>query len=667
MKQVCLVLALASSFASASAMADSHRLAYSKAENIEIFVDHAANAPWCSANLSMRAVFGGAPDQSALGRLLPKIGVLLGKECPQATQLQWISTSAAGALVAQGASSKADGWAMQTTTAVAAVTPPAVAAPPVAPVAAPVAPAPAPIAASAPALIPTPAAAQVAAPAEPAPPTIAAPAPALIPAPTPAPVAAPAMAAPMPAAIAAPEPTAAPVAPVLAAPVAPVVPAVVVAAPVAPTVAPAPVAPPVPAPIASLPAHFEINGWAPLTPAEAMAKNTSLKVMQDQNGCKIISVFNLGDAAAYVSLKSEGLTCGPDGFATGRGRLKLERSDGARLAQSGDLWMASGFAFTSPVNTALLAHSEGSDTLWFNLGSDAGSRSHYLMRAERTSYGSGLDAWRVRRIEVVTDRVAAFRQAPEIKAAVDEALRAMQAESLPYASNVSIVFSDDFQQGIVQMKSDNMLYTIQASRSSDWKTGRGQGEWRYNLQGANNYVFQRDARVAREKRDALMRLASQERENLRQYQNLVEQAKRDPKAMLARLENNVSYNPFVGGNYARMAEGRKVATRMVVRVDGKKGDAAVTDWPYEMHLQNQQNLKSGWYLVTGEASLDPKQLDDKKLPLTLVTISKTQPYACQKDGCSELNEPLVGARFALGLPDWSPEKAQAVIDQATQL
>ncbi|MCZ4306494.1 hypothetical protein O4G98_17290, partial [Zoogloeaceae bacterium G21618-S1] len=121
---VCLV--------ATSALADSYRLAFSKSENIEIFVEHAAGTPWCAPHLSLRAVHGGSPDTAALARLLPKLGALLNNQCPKATALDWVSTAGDGRAVAKGTSSKADLWALRVAPATA-VPPVAAAAPTPAP------------------------------------------------------------------------------------------------------------------------------------------------------------------------------------------------------------------------------------------------------------------------------------------------------------------------------------------------------------------------------------------------------------------------------------------------------------------------------------------------------------------------------------------------------
>lgn len=157
-----------------AAQADIHRLASSKADNIDIDISYAANTNWCSSHLVMRATYDGVVNQAALGQLFPKIGVLLSRECPQATQITWTSATVAGQFVAQGTSDKEHGWAMATAgTSAAAPAPVPAAVPTSAPAsiapalaAAASAPAAASVAAAAPAAVPPAPAPQVSIPPE---------------------------------------------------------------------------------------------------------------------------------------------------------------------------------------------------------------------------------------------------------------------------------------------------------------------------------------------------------------------------------------------------------------------------------------------------------------------------------------------------------------------
>src|SRR5690606_1806227 len=109
---------------------------------------------------------------------------------------------------------------------------------------------------------------------------------------------------------------------------------------------------------------------------------------------------------------------------------------------------------------------------------------------------------------------------------------------------------------------------------------------------------------------------------------------------------------------------RKVS--LIVRVsDDDDGDAKV-DWPYDMRLVGQADLEEKWYLVSGEVSLDKKRRDDEGLPLTLLTSEPGAIVACEKEGCSDMADPLAMMRMKLGDPAWSPEVAQEAIDASKQ-
>lgn len=77
-----ILLSLLALSVSAHGADKSHRLAYSKAENVEVFVDHSEAQPWCSATLNLRFAFTGEANIASVERLLPKLGGLFGAQCP---------------------------------------------------------------------------------------------------------------------------------------------------------------------------------------------------------------------------------------------------------------------------------------------------------------------------------------------------------------------------------------------------------------------------------------------------------------------------------------------------------------------------------------------------------------------------------------------------------
>ena len=624
MKKCVLCLAIASLLASGSAWAERYRLAFSKAENIEIFVEHASKSNWCSPELDLRVVYGSVPDPSALAGLMPKLGALLDKQCAQTTRIKWTSWDSKGVRQGQGTSAKADQWRLaEGATATAAAKP----------------------------------STSASAPGEASPSQVATETPAV---PTPK-TSAPEEANPAKPSEISPE-TAAP--------------AAMEALPHSGhTPTPKSDAALAPAPIDQ--ADFTVNGWKPLTEDETKKKATFLSTMQDQNGCKIVSQFNLGEQAQYVTLKSEGLACGPDGYAAGKGRLVLERSDGARLTRTQELWFSKGLPFDKEIESVQLAETDGKNTLWFALGHDEGTHTYYLLRSHVNNYG-GVGIWHLDpRVDAVTEQSATFRQAARIQAAVKQGIASLEQSAMPWASSARLVFAKDFQKGIVQNDYDNLLYSIHANRAYDWRTHRGKGEWKFNVRSATNYLFQHDERVAREKRYeeqkkererrfALQQKAIDEGRNLAEYKELVKISEQNPKQLLAKIVFDVRYQPVDGGRYARLVAGDKASINRIVRVSGHDDGDAIVDWPYEMRLVGQSNLKEKWYVVGGDLSLDPKRRDDQDLPLTLVTPKPTAIVPCAKDGCTDMTDPLAIVRLRLGDPAWTPEAAQALIDKAQQ-
>lgn len=680
-----------------AAMAQDYRLAYSKAENIEIFVEGATQENWCSPTLKLRAVHGGAVDPQAWSRLLPKLGALFAQQCPAAASANWRELSADGKQLAQGSSKAADGWQLVATAAPAAAV------------------------ASASASQASTASAPADAPAS-APASTAATAPAPI---APAPVDGPqtseaarigkaigeAVGSSMQTASKAADQVATEAVEAATAAgqaVSEAGQATVEAAQQARQAAaeagaamregfqsrystePAPVsgaAPedkPASAPAAvaqpsvSGLAGFAVQGWQAPAAAQRAELAAFMSTRQDQNGCKIVSFFDLGDQASYISLLSEGLSCGPDGYAQGKGRLRLERSDGVQIARSPDLWFSKGLVFNRPVqglSPADIVAAQEQRTVWFGLGSDVASQSHYLLRAGLGQVG-GIGVWQLRpQVDVLTAQTETFRQAASIRTAVEQALSLLQARVMPEATEARLQFADG-ADGLWKNEQDKLLYVLDATRPYNYRSRKHQEDWRYNLQYAQNHLFQREQRLAqqqrqeeerqeRERQNELRRQARAEQDNLRQYQEfkqLVEQG--STEALRQRMERDIAYRPFGRDEYSRLLAGGQDTLTRIVRVDGSKGDDATVDWPYPMRLIGQKSLKKGWYWITGERHMDAKQLDDDDLPLSLVAVQSENVRACDKSGCTDLLEPLAIMRMRLGRPDWTPEAAQVLIDSA---
>ena len=656
--------------------AESYRLAFSRAENVEIFVEHAAGAAWCSPRLEVRAVYGGAPDQEALARLFPKLGALLDAQCPAAGMIEWVSTTADGRMVAQGTSAKAELWALRTSPAAVAEAdaglPPAAG-----------------TVASAPSTPPQPMLAVPQAPERVASSLASAPA-----APVEAAVNAavePAVTGPATPAVAPPEPAA----PQAQAPLAQATPAQAPVTAVVPSSPEAPAAPTggvvateVPRPAQTPVADFVINGWKPTDEAVAREAASFLTELEDQNGCRMVTRFDRPLDLQYLSLRSEGLECDAGGYLSGRGRVALERSDGAIVARTGQLWFAGGLAFNQEVGRARIAASDAQRNLWLYLGSDAETRTHFMLRARPGSQGA-LGIWVIDpQVDAVTEQDARFREAQHIREAISAALSALEASAMPGAASARILFSSDFQRGTVAGDQNHLAYMINASRRVDRRTRQGTGEWQFNLQQGANYVFQRDARLAQQKRAEEAREAqrvrmeqqqeaqrrqreiaqqiNQEQRSLQTYRQFVDEAGRDPDGLLSRIESDIGYEPFSGGAYAQLVGGGESRISRIVRVDGRDGDDAKVAWPYEMRVVGRRDLAGGWYRVQGTVTLDAKRRDGDDLPLTLVSVADGGVQQCTQAGCEDLATPLSLTRMTLGVPDWTPEAAEARIRELQQ-
>jgi len=555
---------------SAQAQAQDYRLAFSKAENIEVFVEGASQDNWCAPSLNLRAVHGGAPDTAALARLLPRLGALFKQQCPQTATVRWRSVDAAGKVFAQGTSRVQDGW-------------------------------------------------QVAA----------------------------------------------------------------VAAPSA-----ADTARDATSSAIGL-RDFAIANWRPPTAQQRAELASLMTTMQDQNGCQFLSVFNFGDQAAYMRLESENVSCAANGYAQGKGRLRLMRSDGKQIARSGELWFSDGMIFDAPVqgitrNNVVMVRDEPSawnqtqKVVWFGFASDVTLQSHYLLRAVLAQLQGGVGVWKLRQsssdrvqINILTAQSERFRQSDDVGMAISAALSALDA-IMPSVRWTNLIFADDVAAWQAGDK-EKLLYEIRTERFLNSRT-RQLGEWRYPLQNATNHLFAREARLARqEKQEAerkerervnqLAQLARAEQKNLRQYQELLKLEERGGAAALrGRLERDVSYQLMDWYAYTRLMQGRQDVLRRIVRVNDSQADDVTVDWPYPMRLTGQKSLKKGWYWITGERRLDPAQLDDDGLPMSVVTVTDAQVHACAQNGCSDLLTPLGITRVQLNQADWTPQAAQAVID-----
>ncbi len=595
----------------ASAQAASHRLAYSKAENVEVFVDHADGQPWCSDNLKLRFAFAGPANQDSINRLLPKLGGLFASQCSSATQLSWTSVDSTGKTQASGHASQAAGWA------------------PAAPQPA-AEPAPAPTVAQAPAEAPASAAPAASATA----PATAEPEPA------------------KPTQAEAPQPTAAS------------------PAPVADTQPAAPAETPVPAEQAVVAApvfakEFSVNGWQPPLARDVFAKADLITEIVDQNGCRFRLGFKPEDDIANISAASSGVTCGPDGYAQGTGSLTLNRRDGVRLHQFKGSFLDGLEIYGDAPQLPVVGIDERKNLLLL-LHSEPASKVHYLLRMGH-SYNGHWNAGSVTLIALTENREL-FRDLESIRQTIDLATAHLD-KSAPKIRAIHFYGMRDLEKGLHEGDRDFWLYDISLSRH--YRTQK----WEYDPARADNHLFayerkeaelQRRAELEREREAQRQRelLARQAEQQLQLYRQLRRET-RKPEELYGRILSDASYSPFSGGGYAAMMQGRAQRYSQIVHIDGKADDGWEVDYPYTAILEtkdSEQSADKGWFLVKGEARLDASRKDEQNLPLTL--ISATTLQACSENGCADLRDPLKLARHEIGDPDWTPEEAKSLIQKA---
>ncbi|HJE71994.1 hypothetical protein [Pseudomonas oryzihabitans] len=612
MKPTLLALTLLAT--ATAAQAESTRLAYSKAEDVEVFVDHAA-AAWCAPDLALRFVYGKPAEAVAVERLMPKIGALLGKQCDQAERLTWTATGSTDARL-NGTATKATAWTAQVQN------PAAIAA----------APAPAPV--------------------EP---------------PKAAPAEAPAATAPETAKPA--TPPAVPEAPAPAAPAAPVAESTPVApAKVEPAPAPAPAAK---APAGQIATDFDVAGWRPGDGEAELAKSDFMTTLKDSQGCAFRVPFKVEEDSRYLQVRSSGIRC-ENGLAQGEGELAVERSDGKQLQRWKGFFL-NGLPLDKPLPPLRFVGFDSQKQALFLLASDPATASYSLLRLGYSYRGQ----WSTSAPDVlfVTGNSEQFRQLDQIRPIIAKTQQQLDnlGTMIPHFTFLAV---RDFTKGIFprpwnsnESSQDFWLYRVNVDRN--WRSKA----WQFNPEQATNYLFMWDEKQARQReqaarerereaRQARMQQAFRARDQLDTYERLTREARSNPQALLARQVNDVDYAPGSGGDYGDLVRGATHPVRLIARVTKTNSDGWTLDYPYPIQAQVPAgtSAKTGWYVLSGTLQLDPKARDADDLPLTHLTAKVVQP--CTSEGCSDLRDPLALARVQFEDPAWTPEAARQQLKDA---
>lgn len=610
MKPTLLALTLLAT--ATAAQAESTRLAYSKAEDVEVFVDHAA-AAWCAPDLALRFVYGKAAEAVAVERLMPKIGALLGKQCDQAERLTWTATGSTDARL-NGTATKATAWAAQ-------VQNPATVA--------------------------------------------AAPAPAPVEPPKAAPAEAPAATAPETAKPA--TPPAVPEAPAPAAPAAPVA----ESTPVAPAkVEPAP-APAAKAPAGQIATDFDVAGWRPGDGEAELAKSDFMTTLKDSQGCAFRVPFKAEEDSRYLQVRSSGIRC-ENGLAQGEGELAVERSDGKQLQRWKGFFL-NGLPLDKPLPPLRFVGFDSQKQALFLLASDPATASYSLLRLGYSYRGQWSTS--APDVLFVTGNSEQFRQLDQIRPIIAKTQQQLDnlGTMIPHFTFLAV---RDFTKGIFprpwnsnESSQDFWLYRVNVDRN--WRSKA----WQFNPEQATNYLFMWDEKQARQReqaarerereaRQARMQQAFRARDQLDTYERLTREARSNPQALLARQVNDVDYAPGSGGDYGDLVRGATHPVRLIARVTKTNSDGWTLDYPYPIQAQVPAgtSAKTGWYVLSGTLQLDPKARDADDLPLTHLTAKVVQP--CTSEGCSDLRDPLALARVQFEDPAWTPEAARQQLKDA---
>ena len=596
---------------SLSSQAAEHRLAYSEANQLQVFIDHADGTPWCSEKLTLRFSDPGAAKLSTLENMMPRIGALIGRECSDAAELNWQSVDAAGKVLAEGSSAASNGWAL------------------VQAIAAPAAQQVAEAASSEAAVAET--AAEEPAVAEP----------------------------PAPAVVAVAEEVTKPEEKqsAVAEPTEPVV-----AEAADETVTPEPLAEAEPvvaeaaAAVADAPVDlgFSVGEWRPRTTAQTLAAAEFASPLRDQNDCLFNTHLRLDVAPEYLRVRSEGVSCDATGLASGQGTLEVTRSDGARLASIQGYWYQ-GMAFTGGKPVFSLQHIRAGDALYGLLGSDPVSKVHYLIEARHQNNGS----WSLSspRVIVLTENLDLVREADSLQQINERVLQDVTALTERNNSSIRIltvsrpdaIFAD-------ARPDDSWLYETRLSRSWGGKWSPGH---------ATNHLFDREARQARELAQAQER-ARREHEMRMRHEAVEQQRYLEAYLSLNQKPVEQRISEWIREpderDYLRLMEENSISYRQVVQITGKHpaGGYQISQ-PYEAVLITEEPMDKGWYRVTGEVSLDLARQDKQKLPLSV--IQPEQVVSCGGRDCSEQFEPQAVVAAMSGQPDWSEEKARDLIER----
>ncbi|ART79655.1 hypothetical protein [Oceanisphaera avium] len=693
-----------------AAETQSHRLAFSKAENVEVFVDHALDSQWCSPSLTMRFAFGSPlADVAAVRSLLPKLGVLLDSQCPAAESIKWQAVNNDAKQAATGVADKAGAWqavvnnpaadkaadkpaaeGKATTTAadkqalvnesadkvaaeqaaVAKAEADKVAAEQAATAKAEADKVAAEQAAAAKAEADKVAAEQAAAAKAEADKVAAEQA-----------ATAKAEADKMAAEQAA---TAKAEADKMAAEQAATAKAEadkVSAEQAATAKAEADKV------VTEANAVFSVNDWQPKASDDVFAAEKAFQELTDSNGCKFrfSQHFDLGLQPYEFTSDAK---CNDQGYAQGKATVKFVRSDG-KVLHNNEYFFVEGVPFDEEQDLTLVDSNQEGELL-FLLDTDHKNKYYYLLKASRNysrTWSMGRDKvnWVLNRNKVylLTENEDDFRQAEIIRRAVKTPINEI-VKLYERNTGFEVLAVDSIKEGVFEEKRDHFIYKAHVNKDR-------KGNWTFDPNRATNYLFEREARQAEEQKRIAQREAEEEQrqaqlkdqqekraaerlayekkielENkartannqLNLYQSYVE-ADRDFDRVLSSYLVGLEFSKANTREYQAVIAGDNVSYQQVVHITKEKDGEFWTDYPYQAAIKQGQadtELQKGWYFISGKQSLDTERKDEQKFYLT--TVVADTAYQCSDTGCEDFFTPLNLVRLEIKDPNWTVKQAE---------
>lgn len=663
-KKIALALACAFMMTGVTAHAEEYRLAFSKSEQIEIIVNNANVDNWCSANLKLEARYKAEPNPEGLARLMPKIGQLMKNQCPQATEISWVSTNRQGKQLASGNSVAATDWVLNIDSSPQENKPTVVA--------------------------------TTTQPQEPRPSLAIETQNELAIAPVPEQVTEP---------LEQVNPITAPTSEKTVATTEKKVEAKnnttdkKVERLQQNAVAETEIKPKDQSDETALPATpklaFEVNGWKPNANRQEVLTTAKLTEVKDQNGCKLLVYLeNSSLNLEYTHFKTEGLNC-KDHFAQGPGKASIVRSDGNILNRASDYHFSNGLALKADLanidSLNIVAAKENGQQLWLYLGEDAEEKSYYLLGLSKGWGSSPFGPWFISGLDIITEQNEIFRKENHIREQINKAL-SQHPWLQESANDLKVSFFSDFKRGILENQLQGKLYSTTLYRSYDWRK-KQLPPWELTSIQGTNYLFQRDeatkreeARIAqeaawkkqreeqqriyeqqqlaRQKQQELYATARKEARNIEQFNGFETALQNGNTNLLAQNLSGLEFTPFGRSDYYRLMHDHSKEVSLLVRVDKTDNTIAQVNWPYPLELNSPAQLEKGWYWISGKASLDKSRTDANKLPVIKVAIdSLSHLLKCEQDLCKDLENPLALTRIALKNANWDIAQAQSVIKE----